>query len=129
MLHELDAWNKEKKSLAAGGYETLPFRERQVWWCAVGSNLGVEINGKNDFSERPAVVIKRFNNMMAWVVPMTTKRGPDRYHFEICLGGKISFVVLSQIRAVSVKRFMRIIGTISEADFIEIKKRLKNLLE
>ncbi len=35
------------------------FREGDVWWCAVGENVGIEINGKNQEFSRPVLVLKK----------------------------------------------------------------------
>lgn len=32
--------------------------EGDVWWCAMGENIGVEINGKHEVFSRPVLVFK-----------------------------------------------------------------------
>lgn len=37
------------------GGATTKFSEGQIWWAALGKNVGVEINGKNKDFSRPVV--------------------------------------------------------------------------
>ena len=71
MAKAFDQWNIFKKWLdakqAAGG---LFFHEREIWWCSLGMNVGVEIDGKNFRFERPVLIVRRFNNHMLWIAPL-----------------------------------------------------------
>ena len=69
-MKNFDTWNKEKKNLENIGHDTLAFHEREIWWCSIGFNLGDEQDGKNELFERPILVLKKFNNKIAWVLPM-----------------------------------------------------------
>lgn len=35
--------------------------EGEIWWCAMGENVGVEINGKHDVFSRPVLVFKKLS--------------------------------------------------------------------
>jgi len=55
----------------------------EVWMCTLGQNLGREQNGgPRDFS-RPVLVIKKFNNEIFWVVPLSTKTKVARLLFQL----------------------------------------------
>lgn len=65
---------------------TPHFKEWQIWWCAVGENVGAEINGKGKDFARPVVICKKFNKNGFLGIPLTTKdhttAAPDWYvHF------------------------------------------------
>ena len=60
-MKDFDNWNKEKKILESTANETLVFHEREIWWCSIGLNVGDEQDGKNDYFERPVLVIRKFN--------------------------------------------------------------------
>lgn len=129
MFNEIDTWSKVKKSLAAGGYDELKFREREIWWCAIGLNLGDEEYGKNEMFERPVLIIKKFNHRLAWAVPMTSvPRFGDYYYPLRDVGGKKSYLMLSQIKVISVKRFQRYIGMVGTQEFSEVRARLRLLI-
>jgi hypothetical protein len=48
------------------------FKERGIWWTSLGVNIGHEQNGKNEKFERPVLVLKRFNEYLLWVLPLTS---------------------------------------------------------
>ncbi len=102
-----DRWNLEKQKLEQTSPNYLPFHEREIWWCSLGVNLGDEQDGKNDFFERPILVLKKFN----------------------ISGDTVSCVILSQLRLISVKRFRRFIRKISPLQFREIKQKLTELIQ
>jgi mRNA interferase MazF len=121
MEKDFDAWNSFKKKLdAAAPRYDLFFVEREVWWCALGINVGVESNGKNHRFERPVLIIKKFNGEMVWVLPLTSKQKSSPNYQQVSHDDGISWVYLSQIKTISTKRLLRKIGMIGERDFLEI---------
>ncbi len=62
---EFDLWNSKKKLFNGKPLSKhFYFHEREVWWCGIGINIGVEIDGKNSDFERPVLVVKKFNGMI-----------------------------------------------------------------
>ena len=122
-------WNLEKIDLEDSMNESLIFNERDIWWCSIGVNLGDEQDGKNGLFERPILVIKKFNNRVAWVLPMSTKHKDNPYYRLIIYKGQTFSVILSQLRLVSVKRFRRFIRKISPLQFRDIKNSLREFLK
>ena len=119
-----DNWNKEKKNLEHGSHDTLIFHEREIWWCSIGINLGDEQDGKNELFERPVLILKKFNNRVAWVLPMSTKPKEGRYYHSLGYDDRIFTVILSQLRLVSVKRFRRFVRKISPHQFSLIQDKM-----
>src|ERR1035437_3731783 len=103
MQKNFDGWNVEKQYVN-GTEREFYFLEREIWWCALGINVGVEIDGKNGKFERPVLVLKYINKDMVLVAPLTTKGLPDKNHIKIDINGTISLVKISQLRIVSSKR-------------------------
>jgi mRNA-degrading endonuclease toxin of MazEF toxin-antitoxin module len=128
MNKDFDAWNKLKKTIETDRTDHLPFNEREIWWCSLGVNLGSEENGKNELFERPVLVMKRFNMSTAIIIPLTTKHKENPYYHLIEHDGKTSSVILSQARLASVKRFHRIMTTISTYEFALVRNRLIDML-
>lgn len=85
------------------------FREGQIWWVALGKNVGFEMNGKYEAFHRPVLIIKKYNEHMCFILPLTSqiKHPLPWYQKEIDIKGKKSAVVLSQGRTISIKRFLR----------------------
>ena len=128
-MKDFNQWNEEKKSLENIGRNTLAFHEREIWWCSIGINLGDEQDGKNELFERPVLIIKKFNNKVCWILPMTTQQKDGIYYHQLEHDGKIFSVILSQIRLASVKRFRRFVRKISPHQFELIQNKLVNFLK
>lgn len=125
---DFDKWNEDKKHLHIRN--SIPFSNtREVWWCSLGVNIGIEIDGKNNNYERPVLVLKVFNKEMLWIVPLTSKPRKNRFYFKISYGeGNTSYVILSQSRIISAKRLVRKIDRLPEGTFKRIVREFKNQL-
>ncbi|MCX6713029.1 MAG: type II toxin-antitoxin system PemK/MazF family toxin [Candidatus Vogelbacteria bacterium] len=120
-------WTKLKIRLHVAEREIFP-HEREIWWASLGQNVGVEINGKNDNFERPVLIIKKFNDQMLLILPLTGKTKEEKYYYQFKgADERFGSVVLSQIRLISSKRLIRKVGEVSENDFLEIKRKTKGL--
>lgn len=128
MQKDFDKWNEIKKYVHSKP-DNFGMHEREIWWITFGVNIGVEIDGKHKTFERPALVLRKFNRQMAWVLPTTTSGGDQRFYEKFLISNKEYFVVLTQIRTVSTKRFLRKIGMISKEDFKIINQRLTVLIK
>lgn len=120
---DFNGWNIEKQHVNDTSKQFY-FLEREIWWCALGVNVGVEIDGKNGKFERPVLILKYINKDMVLISPLTTKGLSDKNHIKIDIDGMVSFVKISQIRVVSNKRLLRKISTLSEVQFKYIRKRV-----
>ena len=49
-----------------------PIKEGQIWWCAVGENIGAEINGKNHTFSRPVLIMKKLSQYSFMGIPLTS---------------------------------------------------------
>lgn len=78
MQKDFNAWNEQKKNidLSADTYSepTLYPKEGEVWMSVLGKNIGFEQNGGADNFSRPFLVVKKFNNHMFWIVPLSSKQ-------------------------------------------------------
>ena len=128
-MKNFDTWNKEKKNLENIGHDTLAFHEREIWWCSIGFNLGDEQDGKNELFERPILVLKKFNNKIAWVLPMSAKPKDGIHYHSLEHEGKKFTVILSQLRLISIKRFRRFVRKISPHQFSLIQDKLINFIK
>ncbi len=127
-LKDFDKWNNVKKNLHIRKEEIL-FHEREIWWCAMGFNIGFEENGKNDLFERPVLVVRKFNKYVLWVLPLTRSQKTGQYYYRITQGDEDdSVVILSQLRLISNKRLLRKMRMLEISEFKEIKEKIKNFL-
>lgn len=126
-IKDFNNWNIEKQYIN-GTEKELYFSEREIWWCAFGINIGVEIDGKNGKFERPALILKYINKDMALVLPLTTKDKEDKYHIKIQTDKMDSFAKISQARVVSSKRLLRKIDTLPEEQFRNLREKFIKFL-
>ncbi|MCX6731630.1 MAG: type II toxin-antitoxin system PemK/MazF family toxin [Candidatus Parcubacteria bacterium] len=128
MKKDFQKWHKLKLEIEEK--HKLPFfREREIWWCSLGANIGVEEDGKNELFERPVLVFRKFNREMFWGLPMTSKRKEGKFFFTLHFHEEERSAILSQIRTLSGKRLIRRIGKISENKFEKIEKAVISLIK
>jgi hypothetical protein len=56
MQKDFPGWHRQKEQLHAQ-HHTPTFQEREIWWCSVGVNIGHEMDGKNQFYNRPVLMV------------------------------------------------------------------------
>jgi len=123
---DFDAWNKLKKNLHYSE-KKIYFKEKEIWWCSLGINIGYEQDGKNNNFERPIVVLRKFNNDLLWIIPLTTGNKSGKYYYSFENNNKKYSAILSQIRLISTKRLVRKMRKMSDENYISIKKSLIRL--
>ncbi len=127
-MKNFDSWNIHKKHLEHIFSACVQYHEREIWWCSIGINLGHEQDGKNSLSERPVLVVKKFNPQIAWILPLSSKLKIGKYYYTVkSLQGSFT-VILSQLRLISVKRFRRYMKKLSPHQFQIVKSKLIDIL-
>ena len=125
---DFDTWNGQKKQLHARSTRVY-FHEREAWWCSLGVNVGFEEDGTGRNHDRPVVVLKGLSAQTALVVPLTTS--PQKHPMRPAVGvvdGKEAHALLSQIRTVDTRRFLRKVGTIDKTLFAQLRKNVREFL-
>lgn len=123
---DYDKWNKHKKTLNNKKFKGF-CGEKEIWWCALGVNIGSEQDGKNDFFERPVLIVRKFGNGLVWVLPTTTKEHQGSYFLTLEGEDVESQIILPQLRVVSLKRLRRFIRKISSYEFAIIQGKIIDL--
>jgi mRNA interferase MazF len=127
-IKKFDDWNKLKKVTDVSERKVFGY-PREVWWCSLGVNIGVEADGKNENFERPVLIIKVYNKHSLLVLPLTGRAREDGFHFPLKIKEidrsnnesftKTVFVKLTQARMISNKRLLRKVDVINKTDFNE----------
>lgn len=99
MSNEKDfkGWIKLKIKLHLTGH-ICAIKDGDVWWCAVGENIGTEINGKNQTYTRPVLVLKKLSRYNFIGIPLTSKAHIGSWYINFVFQNKVQTAVLSQIR-------------------------------
>ena len=127
MKKDFQKWHTKKEFLHEEKARPF-FREGEVWFCALGANVGFEQDGRGEAFLRPIVVIRKFNQQIFWGLPLTKNQKKGQYYFSFTLNETVSTAILSQMRLIDGKRLQYKVGAIADADFAEIRKRLAQLL-
>lgn len=121
-------WNRLKIRIHNSEDYLFP-KKGEIWWISIGQNIDIETNGKNYSFERPVVVIKVFNSLSVLVAPTTSKVKHGKYFINFINDkNKQNSINMSQIRSVSVKRFLRKIGEMKNQDFEKVKNVLRSFV-
>lgn len=133
MQKDFEKWNKKKTSIDRIE-SRLFFHEREIWFCSVGANVGYEQDGKDGDFIRPIIIVRKFNNEIFWGISLTKtrkniKKQSELFYYKFSfLVGIESVAILSQIKLMDAKRLVRHIGTMKDDSFVELTKKLKELI-
>ncbi len=132
-LSDFNKWNKIKKDVSMK-LISPNCKAREVWWCTIGKNIGVEQSCKDDTFSRPVLVIKVFNRDMFWGLPITSsnsndKKSNSKFHYDVSGVPKLKgYVTISQLRTFDNKRLIRKIVKIEKEMLEEIKEKIIDIL-
>lgn len=102
-------------------------KEGEIWWCAMGENIGVEINGKNDVFSRPVLVFKKLSRFGFVGIPLTSQTHEGDWYIKFRFQNKNEIAVLAQVRVFSVSRLYSKMGRVDETDLARIKEGFRSL--
>ncbi len=105
----------------------LFFKQRELWWCSLGINIGEEIFGKGEKFTRPVIIFKKFTSNSFLGIPLTSQARKGSWYVEIKHKGRKSRVMLNQARALDKKRLTKRIGTLDDVDFQKVQKQFLEL--
>ena len=128
MSKDFDKWNNKKKEID----KEKPhfYREKDIRWCSLGINIGFEQDGTSKTHSRPVLIIRGFSLHVCLVVPLTTSKKKNPYHFSIgIVEGQEAFVILSQIRLIDTKRLQDRLLILEKDKFEQIKKAIRDLIQ
>ncbi len=127
-MKDFDKWNSQKKQINDRA-KTPFYHEREIWWCALGVNVGSEQDGSGDESRRPVLILKALGSTIFLAIPLTTssQSHPLRPSLGI-VDGKKAHALLSQLRVIDTKRLIRKIEYLDKDTFDRIRKIAKELL-
>ncbi|OGG87391.1 hypothetical protein A3B87_00770 [Candidatus Kuenenbacteria bacterium RIFCSPHIGHO2_02_FULL_39_13] len=120
-LITFDHWNEVKKKLHQKEKEVEFFKERQIWWCSIGQNLGSESYGKGATFSRPVLIFKKLSQRTFLGIPLTSKTKPGSWYVTIRHRSREITALLNQIRIYDKKRLANRFGEIDDEDFRRIK--------
>ena len=127
-MKQFEEWNTRKQSLQNNEKPYIKFHARDVWGCSYGINIGSEQDGVGDNFERLCVVVKKLSGSTFVALPLSTKEKLPDFQVKVVVKDKIGYVLLDQVRVLDVKRMLRKVSYIDNAEFEIIRLRLRELL-
>lgn len=122
MEKDFDRWNREKKRVNDIDVRVY-FRMGEIWWAALGVNVGFEIDGKRSDFSRPVLVLKKYNQFSFLALPLTTNARENPYRIPIGLvDGNEAFAILSQLRNIDSARLINKIAVVNAFTLSHIRK-------
>jgi mRNA interferase MazF len=122
---DFNSWNKKKKNINDKEYLAPLFKEKDIWWLSVGINIGFEEDGKHENFVRPVLILKKFNRMLFFGIPLSKQIKNNPYYFPITLKKEKVSALISQIRVFSSKRIWNKIGELDSKDYNKIIKYIR----
>ena len=121
-------WIGVKQKLAQREYVPPFLREGDLWWCGVGENVGIEVNGKSKDFTRPVIVVKKFGRLGFLGIPTSRKPRTGSWYVGFVHKGLNETAMLSQARVFSYKRLHAKMGELDGTDMHKVKEALVRLL-
>lgn len=123
-----DSWNKVKKTTNKEN-GLVGFKQREIFYMKMGTNIGYEQNGKGEEFVRPVLIFKKFTKDIFLGIPLSTTQRTGSFFFEFkFLDNKISSAILVQARLFSSKRLLNKIGIIDRNNFNILSEKYKKLI-
>lgn len=117
---DFDGWINLKKNMDA--LSKMPtINEGEVWWCGIGTNVGVEISGKSRRYSRPVLILKKLSKHGFMGIPLTSKRKHGSWFVNFEFLDAIETAVAGQARVMSVSRLYSKMGQVPKTDFDKVK--------
>lgn len=121
MIKRFLDWIQVKQKIDETESAPLYFKEDDIWWCAVGENVGVEMNGKGNTFSRPVFVYRKLSKNGFLGIPLTTKIKKGTWYVQVSFKGKDITANLAQVRVFSTSRLLDKMGTLDDGDADKIK--------
>lgn len=124
------AWGEYQEQLESSARPRRALHEGTVWRCAIGTNIGHEIDGKSKRFWRPVVIMRVLDPNFVITVPLTSKRQnrPYHEHIPVTVKDRTSYAVVTQIRGFDTRRLQQYIAKLDTDDFQSVQVKVLDLL-
>jgi mRNA interferase MazF len=116
------AWVQLKEKLHNQNRDKTIIKERDIWWCSIGCNVGDKVDGKSQWFNRPVLIIKKFNKNIFYGMPLTTKLKDNPYYVAFTFQGRTISAMLSHMRLLDKRRLQGKMGQLDQKDFNTVKE-------
>ena len=129
MQKNYSIWTSLKCKINNQNYSFFGFKEREIWVCSLGENIGFEEDGKGIRYTRLILILKVFNRRLCFVVPLTSKDKSGNFYYDLnIINKKRSVALLTQLKTIDSSRLLYRIGIIDKENFSKLKNKIKEIL-
>ena len=114
-------WIGLKEKIHNNSSIPLYFNEGEIWWCAVGENVGIEIGGKGVLFSRPVFVYKKLSKDGFLGIPLSTQEKKGSWYVQVDFKGESNILNLAQVKILSSFRMYEKMGALDDNDVEKIK--------
>lgn len=126
-MKDFHDWNKKKIKIDENRTFNHP-KEKEIWWCSVGMNVGSEVYGKGHDYTRPVLVINAEGSESFIGIPLTSNIKNKKYSCVIKTDDNtLHTVLVYQIRSFDKRRLTERKYTLSSEEYSKIEKYFKKL--
>ena len=122
-----EGWIVIKKRLHDNG-KLRVIRNGEIWWCAVGENIGSEICGKGNIFARPVLILRKLDRYSFIGIPLTSKKHKGSWYVGFDFKNQLQTAIVSQVENISVYRLYNKVGEVPNSDLILVRDGLISLL-
>ncbi len=128
MNKDFNRWTELKKKIHEKTERPtgIFWREKEIWFCSIGANIGSEQDGKNEFFERPVLILKKVSPTTFLAIPLTSKRKEGSWYVPLSSTG--TSAIISQIKLLDSSRLNRKIRIIDDFEHSLVLDRLRDYL-
>ena len=118
---DFDGWNEKKKEINIKN-TNFHFYEKEIWWCHMGINIGLEKDGKGREFTRPVLILKVINSVTFICIPITSKLKQNDSHISFYFEYEFHTAVIAEIKVYDKRRLQNYIGKVSDYLYTKMKK-------
>jgi mRNA-degrading endonuclease toxin of MazEF toxin-antitoxin module len=100
---DFDKWNKIKQKIDTNDRK-LFYYEKEVWWVAMGVNVGSEQDGKGEMFVRPVLIYKKTRGGLFIGIPLTSTLKDDSIHIAFYFEYGLHTALIFQLKSYDSKR-------------------------
>lgn len=129
MVNFFDLWNWLKQRLHKRSQAPY-FKKGEIRWASIGQNVGSESFGKGENFARPVLILQKFYNHSAFVIPLSTKIRENDYYLSFCdKAGNVQCALIPQARYLDGRRIYSKVSSVSEKTLKDVLQHLFKILE
>ena len=128
-MKNFNSWNERKIKLDANIAFLHP-KEREIWWCSIGVNVGSEVYGKGESYTRPVLVINAEGSESFVGIPLTSNIKSKKYACIIKTDDNtLHTALIYQVRNFDKRRLTAKMYTLSIEEYRKVQEYFDKLFK